>query len=322
MTTAVRNVPLPTQAERRRRSTVDARIAPIIADNAGPKAHEPAKLSETPARGVAPGRRCRRGGRRPVSATPPPSTRRRAALGGSRKALTAVALALGTFMQVLDTSIANVSIPTIAGNLGVSSDQGTWVITSFAVANGVSVPLDGLAHAALRRGAHLRRVGGAVHHRLLAVRPGLEPALADRVSRPAGRRVRAHDSRQPGASHQCIRAAKRNTALAIWSLTTLVAPIAGPLLGGYISDNYVWPWIFLINVPVGIVCALICWNNLKIAGNADPQDPIDRVGLVLLFIWVGALQIMLDKGKDLDWFNSPLIVSLLLVTVIFAWRPG
>jgi DHA2 family multidrug resistance protein len=115
--------------------------------------------------------------------------------------------------------------------------------------------------------------------------------------------------------------AKRNTALTVWSLTTLVAPIAGPLLGGYISDNYVWPWIFLINVPVGIVCAVICWNNLKSQETPTRKIPIDRVGLVLLFIWVGALQVMLDKGKDLDWFNSALIVSLLLVTVIafVAW---
>ena len=122
---------------------VDARIAQIIADNAGPKAHEAAHLSrQAPARGVARAG-CRRGGCRPVSATPAAIGAEAPTLGGTIKAVTAVALALGTFMQVLDTSIANVSIPTISGNLGVSSDQGTWVITSFAVANGVSVPLTG-----------------------------------------------------------------------------------------------------------------------------------------------------------------------------------
>ena len=99
-------------------------------------------------------------------------------------------------------------------------------------------------------------------------------------------------------------------------MTTLVAPIAGPLLGGYISDNYVWPWIFLINVPVGIVCALICWTNLKSQETPTRKLPIDRVGLALLFVWVGALQIMLDKGKDLDWFHSASIVALLVVTVV------
>ncbi len=97
---------------------------------------------------------------------------------------------------------------------------------------------------------------------------------------------------------------KRTMALTIWSITTLVAPIAGPLLGGYISDNYVWPWIFLINVPVGVFCAWMCWNNLKSQETPTRKIPIDRVGLALLFVWVGALQIMLDKGKDLDWFHS------------------
>src|ERR1700759_566967 len=110
--------------------------------------------------------------------------------------------------------------------------------------------------------------------------------------------------------------AKRNLALAIWSVTTLIAPIAGPLLGGYISDNYVWPWIFLINVPVGVLCAYVCWINLKSHDTPTRKVPIDGVGLALLFVWVGALQILLDKGKDLDWFSSPGIVALLVITAI------
>jgi DHA2 family multidrug resistance protein len=115
--------------------------------------------------------------------------------------------------------------------------------------------------------------------------------------------------------------AKRPTALAIWSLTTLLAPIAGPLLGGYISDNYAWPWIFLINVPVGVFCASVCWNTLKSQETPTRKLPIDRVGLFLLFVWVGTLQILLDKGKDLDWFNSPIIVIMTLVTIVafVAW---
>ena len=122
-----------------------------------------------------------------------------------RKAITALALALGTFMQVLDTTIANVSIPTIAGNLGVSSDQGTWVITSFAVANGVSVPLTGwlMQRFGVVRTFVLSVV--AVHHRLAALRPRLEPAVADRVPRAAGRGVRSDDSGQPGAADRCLR---------------------------------------------------------------------------------------------------------------------
>ena len=251
-----------------------------------------------------------------MSATPAAIATEAPTLGGTIKAVTAVALALGTFMQVLDTSIANVSIPTISGDLGVSSDQGTWVITSFAVANGVSVPLTGWLMQ--RYGVVRTFVVSVVLFTIASLLCGLSWSLPSlivfRVLQGA-----VSGPMIPGSQALLINVfgpAKRNTALAVWSLTTLVAPIAGPLLGGYISDNYVWPWIFFINVPVGIVCALICWNNLRSQETPTRKIPIDRVGLVLLFIWVGALQVMLDKGKDLDWFNSPLIVSLLLVTVI------
>ncbi len=238
------------------------------------------------------------------------------ALMGSRKAVTAVALALGTFMQVLDTSIANVSIPTIAGNLGVSSDQGTWVITSFAVANGVSVPLTGwlMQRFGVVRTFVISVALFTIASLLCGLAWSLPSLIAFRVLQGA-----VSGPMIPGSQALLIEVfgpAKRHTALAIWSLTTLVAPIAGPLLGGYISDNYVWPWIFLINVPVGVFCAFLCWNNLKSHETPTKKLPIDRVGLMLLFVWVGALQIMLDKGKDLDWFNSPVIVILTLITVI------
>jgi DHA2 family multidrug resistance protein len=235
---------------------------------------------------------------------------------GSRKAVTAVALALGTFMQVLDTSIANVSIPTIAGNLGVSTDQGTWVITSFAVANGVSVPLTGWLMQ--RFGVVKTFVMSVVLFTIASLMCGLAWSLPSLI---AFRVLQGAVSGPmiPGSQALLINVfgpAKRTTALTIWSITTLVAPIAGPVLGGYISDNYVWPWIFLINVPVGAFCAWMCWNNLKSQETPTRKIPIDRIGLALLFVWVGALQIMLDQGKDLDWFNSPFIIALLIVTLI------
>src|ERR1700688_2231853 len=251
-----------------------------------------------------------------MSAAPAAAAVPVASLVGGRKALTAFALALGTFMQVLDTSIANVSIPTIAGNLGVSSDQGTWIITSFAVANGVSVPLTGWL---MRRFGVVRTFVASVAlftfaSMLCGLAWSLPSLIVFRVLQGA-----VSGPMIPGSQALLINVfgpAKRTTALTIWSITTLVAPIAGPLLGGYISDNYVWPWIFLINVPVGVFCALLCWNNLKSQETPTRKLPIDRVGLVLLFVWVGALQIMLDKGKDLDWFHSPFILALLIVTVV------
>jgi DHA2 family multidrug resistance protein len=238
------------------------------------------------------------------------------ALAGTSKAVTAFALALGTFMQVLDTSIANVSVPTIAGNLGVSADQGTWVITSFAVANGVSVPLTGWLMQ--RFGVVRTFVISVALFTIASLLCGLAWSLPSLI---AFRVLQGGVSGPmiPGSQALLINVfgpAKRPTALAIWSVTTLVAPIAGPLLGGYISDNYIWPWIFLINIPVGIFCTFVCWTNLKSQETPTRKIPIDRVGLALLFVWVGALQIMLDKGKDLDWFNSSVIVVLLIVTLI------
>lgn len=238
------------------------------------------------------------------------------ALAGGAKALTALALALGTFMQVLDTSIANVSIPTIAGNLGVSSDQGTWVITSFAVANGVSVPLTGwlMQRFGVVRTFVLSVILFTIASFLCGAAWSLPSLVAFRVLQGA-----VSGPMIPGSQALLINVfgpAKRGTALAIWSMTTLVAPIAGPILGGYISDNYIWPWIFLINVPVGAFCAFVCWSNLKSHETPTRRLPIDRVGLALLFVWVGALQIVLDKGKDLDWFNSPLIVVFSIVTAV------
>ena len=250
-----------------------------------------------------------------VGAAPAP------ALIGGRKAITAVALALGTFMQVLDTSIANVSIPTIAGNLGVSTDQGTWVITSFAVANGVSVPLTGwlMQRFGVVRTFVVSVVLFTIASLLCGLAWSLPSLIAFRVLQGA-----VSGPMIPGSQALLINVfgpAKRTTALTIWSITTLVAPIAGPLPGGYISDNYVWPWIFLINVPVGIASAWLCWVNLKSQETPTRKIPVDRIGLALLFVWVGALQIMLDKGKDLDWFNSTTIVALLIVTVVgfVAW---
>ncbi len=247
---------------------------------------------------------------------PAPTPAAAAPLAGGRRALTAFALALGTFMQVLDTTIANVSIPTIAGNLGVSADQGTWVITSFAVANGVSVPLTGwlMQRFGVVRTFVVSVALFTVASLLCGLAWSLPSLIVFRVLQGA-----VSGPMIPGSQALLINvfgAAKRNLALTIWSITTLVAPIAGPLLGGYISDNYVWPWIFLINVPVGAFCVFVCWGNLKSQETPTRKLPIDRVGLVLLFVWVGALHVMLDKGKDLDWFSSPSIVTLLIVTVI------
>ncbi|SHG68657.1 MFS transporter, DHA2 family, multidrug resistance protein [Hydrocarboniphaga daqingensis] len=223
-------------------------------------------------------------------------------------ALVATALAVGTFMQVLDTTIANVSIPTISGNLGVANDQGTWVITSFAVANGISVPLTGwlMQRFGVVRVFVLSVLAFTIASFLCGIAWSLPSLILFRVLQGA-----VSGPMIPGSQALLISIFpphKKGMALAIWSMTTLVAPICGPLLGGHISDNYSWPWIFLINVPVGLFCAAICWSGLKGRETPTRKIPIDGIGLSLLVVWVGALQIMLDTGKDADWFSSPAIV--------------
>lgn len=242
-------------------------------------------------------------------------------LSGMPLAITAIALALGTFMQVLDSTIANVSIPTIAGNLGVSPDQGTWVVTSFAVANGVSVPLTGwlMQRYGVVKTFVVSVVAFTVASFLCGISWNLSSLIAFRVLQGG-----CSGPLIPGSQALLLSVfppERRGTGLAVWSMTTLVAPVCGPLLGGYISDNFSWPWIFLINVPVGALCAVLCWRNL--AGRETPTRKlrVDGVGLGLLVAWVGCLQVMLDVGKDADWFASPAVLTLALVAVVafIAW---
>jgi DHA2 family multidrug resistance protein len=237
-------------------------------------------------------------------------------LTGAKLAFGTIALSLATFMNVLDTSIANVSIPAIAGDLGVSPDQGTWVITSFAVANGISVPLTGWL---TRRFGQVRLFTAAVvlfviASFLCALAPSLSLLILFRVLQGA-----VAGPMIPLSQALLLSSYPREragTALAMWSITTLVAPVVGPVLGGWITDNISWPWIFYINVPVGIAAAIATWGIYHRRETPSAKLPIDAVGLGLLVVWVGALQIMLDKGKDLDWFNSGAIVTLACVAAV------
>src|SRR5436190_4975488 len=237
----------------------------------------------------------RRGDVKPLVAVNEP-----APLSGGALLLGTVALSLATFMNVLDTSIANVSIPAIAGDLAVSPDQGTWVITSFGVANAISLPLTGWL---TQRYGQVRLFTASVLLFVLAsflcgLAPSLGMLILFRVIQGAvaGPMIPLSQSLLLSSYSK----EKSGTALAMWSITTLVAPVVGPLLGGWITDNISWPWIFYINVPVGLGAAAVTWLIYRKRETATVKLPIDGIGLGLLVIWVGALQIMLDKGKDLD----------------------
>jgi DHA2 family multidrug resistance protein len=232
------------------------------------------------------------------------------------RGFTAFALALGTFMQVLDLTIANVSLPTIAGDLGVSPNQGTWVITSFAVANGISVPLTGWL---MRRYGVVRTFVASVSlFTLASLLSGIAWSFESLVAFLVLQGL-CSGPMIPGSQSllmSIFQPSRQGVALAIWSMTTLIAPVMGPMLGGYISDNYSWPWIFLINVPVGILSAGVCWAALHKRETPTEKVPVDGVGLGLLIVWVGALQIMLDTGKDAGWFDATEIVLLTVVAVV------
>ncbi len=237
-------------------------------------------------------------------------------LQGSRLILVTLALSLAVFMQVLDSTIANVTLPTIAGNLGAATSQGTWVITSFAVANAISVPLTGWL---ARRFGEVRvflssTIAFVIASWLCGLAPNLEMLVLFRVLQGAvaGPMIPLSQS----LLLACYPPEKRPMALALWAMTIIVAPIFGPILGGIISDNWHWGWIFFINIPIGGAAAWMAWRGLKGRETGTEKKPIDRMGLVLLVLGVGALQMMLDRGRELDWFASSEIIALAVIAVV------
>ena len=243
-------------------------------------------------------------------------TSRECSQKGGRLLLLNLALGLGTFIQILDSSIANVAIPYIAGNLSVSTDQGTWVITSFAASNAVVLPLTGWLSDYFGRVRLF--VWSVLLFALTSFLCGFSSSLAMLVffrilqGAVAGSLIPLSQS----LLMACNPPEKQGPALGFWSMIVIVAPVLGPIVGGYITEVYSWPWIFYINVPIGIFSALTVWFILKDYESEIVRHPIDWTSLGLLALGVGALQIMLDNGKDLDWFESNIIIALTLISAI------
>ena len=237
-------------------------------------------------------------------------------LSGSARLWGTLALSTATFMNVLDSSIANVSLPAIAGDLGVSPNQGTWVITSFGVANAVALPLTGWLSQ--RFGQVRLFVLSVFLFVLTSWMCGLAPNMNMLIA------MRALQGFVAGPMMPLAQAlllssyppAMAGMAMAFFAMTTLVAPVMGPLLGGWITDQAHWGWIFYINIPVGILAGLVTWVIFHKRETPIRKLPIDSTGLALLVISVSCLQIMLDKGKELDWFHSPEVITLALVSLI------
>ena len=235
---------------------------------------------------------------------------------GAALGIITLALSLATFMQVLDSTIANVAIPTISGDLGASFSQGTWVITSFGVANAISIPITGWL--AKRFGeVKLFLISTALFvlaSWLCGISHSLEMLILCRIFQglAAGPIIPLSQS----LLLNNYPPEKRGMALAFWAMTIVVAPIFGPILGGWISDNIHWGWIFFINVPIGLAVVLISWKLLEGRESRISHQPVNTVGLILLALGVGALQLMLDQGRELDWFNSTEIVVLTIIAAV------
>lgn len=235
---------------------------------------------------------------------------------GFQLVLVTISISLGIFMNILDVSIANVAIPTIAGYMGVSPDQGTWIITSFAVTTAIVLPLTGWL--ARRVGEVRLFVFSTMLFTIASVLCGLSTSFPMLIFFRVIQGAVAGPMIPLSQSLLLVNfpREKKGLATGLWAMVAVAAPVLGPILGGYITDNYSWPWIFYINVPVGIFSMFVTWRILKDRETPITKGPVDYVGLILLAVGIGCLQILLDKGKDLDWFNSWIINTLTIISIM------
>jgi DHA2 family multidrug resistance protein len=237
-------------------------------------------------------------------------------LHGLPLAGTIMLLALANFIAILDMTIVNVSVPHIAGTLAISPNEGTWVITSYAVAEAITVPLSGWLTA--RFGGVRVFVTAVAMFGLVSMFCGVARTLPVLIVFRVLQGL-AGGPLMPMSQTLLMRVTPpRHVQLAIGlqGMTTVFAPLVGPVLGGAITDTVGWPWAFYINVPVSVLCALLVWQLLASRETRTVKQPIDYVGLGLLILWIGALQIMLDSGENNGWFGSPFIVTLAIVCVV------
>src|SRR6476660_4199350 len=232
----------------------------------------------------------------------------------------AVVVALAAFMEVLDTSIANVALPYIAGNLGTSNDESTWILTSYLVSNAIVLPITGWFAGMFGRKRFFMICLAifTLSSLLCGAAPSLGTIILFRVLQGAG-----GGGLQPMA--QAILAdtfppEKRGLAFALYGITAVIAPTIGPTLGGWITFNYSWRWIFFINLPVGVVVLLLVFRLIEdppyLARTRAAGIKLDYIGIAFLTLGVGALQILLDRGQEDDWFGYRFIVTLAIISAI------
>jgi len=246
-------------------------------------------------------------------------------LSGLTLRIVNIAVSIATFLIVLDYSIANVSIPYISGDLAVSVDQGTYVITSFAVGSAIVLAITGWL---TRQIGSIRLLvcslllfvffswlcGIALNFQMLIICRFFQGIVAGPLVPLSQALIVSINPPE-----------KRNMAISFWSFIVITAPVIGPILGGWISYDYTWPWIFYINIPIGLFSAGIIWLFLRKRPPTIEKSPLDWIGLILLSLGVTCLQFILDKGEQYDWWGSPLIctlgvISLVSFTFLIAWE--
>jgi len=240
----------------------------------------------------------------------------------------AFTVTLATFMEALDSSIANVALPHIAGSLGASFEEATWILTSYLVSNAIVLPISGwIANRIGRKRFYMTCVAGfTIFSFLCGLSTSLFMLVFFRILQGA-----AGGGLQP--SERAILAdtfapEKRSMAFALYGMAVVVAPAIGPTIGGWITDNYTWRWIFFLNIPVGLLSIFLTSRIVEdppyLKRVREKVGGIDGWGLGLLAVTIGALQIMLDKGQEKDWFGSHLIVTCAFIAgigfIVFLWR--
>ncbi len=256
----------------------------------------------------------------PTAAPPQPDYFKDGWTGGRNPWIIALVVTLATFMEILDTSIANVSLPHIAGNLSVSEDESTWVLTSYLVSNAIVLPISGWISTKIgRKRFYMTCVAiFTASSFLCGIAPNLGLLIFFRVLQGIGGGGLA-------PSEQAILAdtfppAKRGMAMAVYGMAVVLAPAIGPTLGGFITDHFNWRWVFFINIPVGILSlflsARVVTDPPHLRGAAQRAGGVDWLGLGLIAAGLGCLEVVLDKGQEDDWFHSSAIVGFTLVAVV------
>jgi DHA2 family multidrug resistance protein len=255
---------------------------------------------------------------------PVPRTPNTAAKPGVNPWLVAVTISMATFMEVLDTSIANVSLPHIAGSLGAGQDESTWVLTSYLVANAIIIPISGWLSTIVGRKAFYMTCVAlfTVSSFLCGIAPSLGFLLLFRVLQGAGGGGLAPSEQAMLAD--TFPGKYFGQAFAIYGVAVVVAPAIGPALGGWITDNYSWRWIFFMNIPVGLLSLFLTYHLVQDSPAAVEHTrrerakgiKVDYTGFAFTAVAFGALQVVLDKGQEDDWFGSPFIVGFTIVTVL------